>query len=63
MQFYTELVPYLDAFAEGYINFLVILGWPGLAKSTLFRSRLPEAACWIGATLRRSPRTSRPTKP
>ncbi len=44
---YDELLPYLGAFARGYINFLVILGWPGLAKSTLIRSQMPEAACWI----------------
>jgi hypothetical protein len=44
---YEELLPFLDAFAQGWLNFLVILGWPGLAKSTLIRSRMPKAACWI----------------
>jgi site-specific DNA-methyltransferase (adenine-specific) len=44
---YASLVPYIDAFALGAFNFLVILGQPGLAKSTLFRSRLPKTACWI----------------
>ena len=44
---YVNLVPYIDAFALGAFNFLVILGQPGLSKSTLFRSRLPEEACWI----------------
>lgn len=44
---YASLLPYVDAFAGDAFNFLVILGQPGLSKSTLFRSRLPETACWI----------------
>ncbi len=44
---YEELIPYLDQFAKGRFNFLVILGWPGLSKSTLIRARMPKSACWI----------------
>jgi len=44
---FVELVPYIDAFARGLFEFLVIIGRPGLSKSTLLRLHLPELSCWI----------------
>ena len=44
---FAELVPYIDAFGRGCIEFLVIIGRPGLSKSTLLRSHLPASSCWV----------------
>jgi phage N-6-adenine-methyltransferase len=44
---YAELVPYIVGFADGHFYFLVIVGPPGLAKSTLIRSKAPKLSCWI----------------
>ena len=44
---YAELVPYIDAFGDGAFDLLIVVGRPGLSKSTEFRNRLPETTCWI----------------
>jgi hypothetical protein len=47
---YADLLPYIIAFSEGIFNFLVLLGHPGLSKSTLIRTHMPESSCWIRGT-------------
>lgn len=47
---YADLIPFIDAFSEGVFSFLVILGPPGLSKSTTVRARMPESSCWIRGT-------------
>jgi hypothetical protein len=44
---FAELVPHIKAFATGALEFLVLLGRPGLAKSTLFRSHMPAESLWV----------------
>jgi site-specific DNA-methyltransferase (adenine-specific) len=47
VQRYADLLPYVDAFARGEIRCLVMLGAPGLSKSTTIRARMPKSTCWI----------------
>jgi hypothetical protein len=47
---YADLLPYIIAFGDGIFNFLVLLGQPGLSKSTLIRKHMPESSCWIRGT-------------
>lgn len=44
---YAHLVRYVDAFARGHLNLVILTGGPGLAKSRTVRDRLGEGACWI----------------
>ncbi|QDV62027.1 hypothetical protein [Crateriforma conspicua] len=44
---YSDLARFVEAFAEGHINLLILVGQPGLAKSRTVRSLLPEETCWI----------------
>lgn len=43
---YQELHRFVQAFADGHLNLLVVLGLPGLAKSQTVRRVVPDA-CWI----------------
>ena len=43
---YTQLTRFVEAFAAGHLNLLIVLGEPGLAKSQTVRRVLPDA-CWI----------------
>ena len=44
---YADLAKYVQAFAAGHINLLILVGPPGLAKSRTVREHLPEDSCWI----------------
>lgn len=44
---YSDLAKYVQAFAAGHINLLILVGPPGLAKSRTVREHLPEDSCWI----------------
>jgi hypothetical protein len=46
VQQYEQLVRFVEAFAAGHLNLLIVLGEPGLAKSQTVRRVLPDA-CWI----------------
>ena len=48
---YAELTPYIKAFASGAFDLLIIVGRPGTAKSTQFRSLLPTTTCWISGNI------------
>ena len=43
---YEQLVRFVEAFAAGHLNLLILLGQPGLAKSQTVRRAVP-GACWI----------------
>ena len=43
---YEQLVRFVEAFAAGHLNLLILLGQPGLAKSQTVRQAMPDA-CWI----------------
>ncbi len=43
---YEQLVQFVEAFAAGHLNLLILLGQPGLAKSQTVRRVVPDA-CWI----------------
>ncbi len=43
---FAQLVRFVEAFAAGHLNLLIVLGGPGLAKSQTVRRVLPDA-CWI----------------
>ncbi|PHQ35119.1 hypothetical protein [Rhodopirellula bahusiensis] len=43
---YGEMTRFVEAFAEGHLNLLIVLGEPGLAKSQTVRSVMANA-CWI----------------
>lgn len=43
---YGQLVQFVEAFASGHLNLLILLGQPGLAKSQSVR-RVLGTACWI----------------
>ena len=43
---YQQLERFVRAFADGYLNLLIVLGQPGLAKSQTVRRVVPNA-CWI----------------
>lgn len=44
---YSDLARYVQAFSDGHINLLILVGPPGLAKSRTVRELLPEDSCWI----------------
>jgi hypothetical protein len=44
---YAALEGYVQAFAKGHINLLILVGPPGLAKSRTVRAILRDDACWI----------------
>lgn len=44
---YEALESYVQAFAKGHINLLILVGPPGLAKSRSVRNVLKESASWI----------------
>jgi hypothetical protein len=44
---YRRLNQYVEAFANGHLNLVILTGAPGLAKSRTARERLGERACWI----------------
>ena len=44
---YRRLEEYIDAFAKGHLNLLILTGGPGLAKSRTVRARLRHDVCWI----------------
>jgi hypothetical protein len=44
---YAELESYVDAFAQGHLNLLILVGPPGVAKSRTVRARLGDTACWL----------------
>ena len=44
---YAALGSYVQAFAKGHINLLILVGPPGLAKSRTVRAILRDDACWI----------------
>ena len=44
---YHELDQFLEAFAGGHINLLILLGGPGLAKSQSVRHKLGMRAAWV----------------
>jgi hypothetical protein len=44
---YERLCQYVDAFASGHLNLVILTGAPGLAKSRTVRERLGDRACWI----------------
>lgn len=43
---YEQLTRFVEAFAAGHLNLLIVLGEPGLAKSQTVRSVMSDA-CWI----------------
>jgi hypothetical protein len=43
---YEQMTRFVQAFADGHLNLLIILGEPGLAKSQTVR-RVMREACWI----------------
>ena len=44
---YQRLDQYVDAFAHGHLNLVILTGAPGLAKSRTVRKCLGDKACWI----------------
>lgn len=44
---YAALEDYVQAYASGHINLLILVGPPGLAKSRTVRAILRGDACWI----------------
>lgn len=44
---YEELDPYVRAFALGHLSLLIVIGSPGLQKSTAIRQALPDDVCWL----------------
>jgi hypothetical protein len=44
---YAALQEYVNAFAEGHLNLLILIGRPGLAKSRALRQAVGQDACWI----------------
>ncbi len=47
LQTYGELRQFVQAFAEGHLNLLILIGSAGLAKSRIVRQAIEEQACWI----------------
>jgi hypothetical protein len=45
---YAELQRYVQAFAQGHLNLLMIFGSPGVGKSRSVRQALTGPVCWIG---------------
>ena len=44
---YAELHKFVQAFADGHLNLLILIGSAGLAKSQSVRKAVGEGACWI----------------
>jgi hypothetical protein len=44
---YDALQRYVEAFAAGHLNLLILLGGPGLAKSQTVKRVVGKEACWI----------------
>ena len=44
---YEELHRFVDAFAEGHLNLLILIGSAGIAKSQSVRQAIGDRACWI----------------
>ena len=44
---YDDLQRYVEAFAAGHLNLLILLGAPGLAKSQTVKRVIDKQACWI----------------
>ena len=44
---YARLQEYLQAFAQGHLNLLILVGEAGTAKTRTVRSVLNGTACWI----------------
>ena len=44
---YGELDQFVEAFAEGLLNLLLIIGRPGVQKSRAVKAAVGERACWI----------------
>ncbi len=44
---YARLEAYLRAFAQGYLNLVIVVGQAGLAKSRTVRAVLGAEVCWI----------------
>ncbi|MFH1921719.1 MAG: hypothetical protein ABIP48_17785 [Planctomycetota bacterium] len=47
IQAYADLQNYARAFAEGHLNFLMLLGPPGTGKSRCFQDAMGQNVCWI----------------
>ena len=44
---YRELDQFVEAFAEGLLNLLLIIGRPGVQKSQAVKAAVGRRACWI----------------
>jgi hypothetical protein len=44
---YEHLQQFVDAFARGHLNLLILVGRPGLAKSQSLRQAVGGRACWV----------------
>ena len=44
---YRDLDQYVEAFAKGHLNLLILIGAPGLQKSKAIRKAVGRRACWI----------------
>ena len=44
---YDELYRFTNAFAEGHLNLLILIGSAGIAKSQSVRQAIGKKACWI----------------
>ena len=44
---YAELAPYVQAFAQGKLNLLILIGAAGLEKSRLVRAAVGEDVLWF----------------
>ncbi len=44
---YGELDQFVEAFAEGLLNLLLIIGRPGVQKSRAVKAAVGRRACWI----------------
>jgi hypothetical protein len=44
---YVDLEPYIQAFAEGHLNLLILCGAPGIGKSRQVQRAVGDKGCWI----------------
>src|SRR4051812_49314968 len=44
---YQDLTPYIQAFVDGHLGLLMIVGTAGLQKSVLVRDTVGPAVCWL----------------
>jgi hypothetical protein len=47
---YSELQQYAEAFRNGHLNLLIVLGTPGVGKSHALREQVGDQACWISGS-------------